>query len=286
MSDERPTTTRSVTALAMLLGLAILSAAELFAPASAGTDAPTDEVPDPASDQLQPVYGLTAVDLGLLADGLRSRLAETDGGSYLVAAYPGLDHRDGPLLTRLNAPESRLPDGTAEKLDSIRVGGWTRLFAGDDTSEPAGPTLTTARVSVEIDGETRTCPRVGPSRFACRQPGWAHVHRTDVRVRGNETPCIWSHPIENATTVIDFGRVSPTDGGRRIETALDDNVAGEPGDVDVEITWGDQTLDHRHRSEKGWQRVSLPEADQPRPLTVAVSAERVGRRHFCFRFAD
>jgi hypothetical protein len=269
----------------MLLALAILSVAELFASVPTGNIFPSGEIPPPEEKNLQPVYGLTPVDLGLTADALATR-ASRQGGEYLVAGFPGLDQLDGPVLTRLSAPRSRLTEATAEKLDSMSTGNWTRLFPGDDASGPTGPSLTAARVSLETDGESRPCPRVGPARFACRKPGWAHVHRTDVRVRGNETSCIWSHPIENATTIIDFGRVAPTEDGRRIETALDDRVAGEPGDVDVEITWGDRTIDHRHRSEKGWQRVSLPEADEPQRLTVAISAERVGRRHFCFRFTD
>lgn len=231
------------------------------------------------------VYGLTASDVSLLAAAV-----DQSGGRAVVAGYPGRSRLNGPLLTRLDEPTTRLPRGERPHVVVKSVGGgWSQLSFPKAQGAGRRPTLAGAEVTVEptgdADGERRACTRLSLEQFRCADHGWATVEWRSVTIQGNGARCIWVHPLEKRRIVVDFGRVSPVDGDGRytVEAALADHVATERGEVDLTIGLGDRTITHTHPNQKGWTRKKLPNLTNPERLTVGVSAERVGRRHFCFR---
>ena len=284
MSDSSTYRWKTVVVAALWLAIVGLGVAEWTMPEAARLETP---LPDPSGEaqSVRNLYGWTAVDVGLIAGALAAR---TDEHRYIVAGYPGPERLNGPLLTRTTASQRNLAGTAADTLEARDVGaGWQQLTIAEQPDRPRTPLLSAAEVSVERDGERRLCPRLALERFACAPPGWSHVRRIDLTVGGRDVSCIWSHPLEDRTIVLDFGRIEarPDAGPYRLRTALDDKVAEEPGRaaVDVDIRLGDRTIDHRHRPKKGWQTSPPIAVEGAAPLTVTVSADEVGRRHFCFQ---
>jgi len=269
----------------MVAGLLVAASGlgEWLVPHGAERPAPLPSMEGDGETSVRNVYGLTPVDLALVADWLTER---ADGETrYVVAGYPGPRRLNGPLLTRSTADRQMARDRGDSRLVGRPIeGGWRQLTVEDRDDRRRRPMLSGARVDTEVDGERRPCPRLQLERFACAPPGWSHVRRRGVSIGGDKSSCIWSHPIEETRIVVDFGPVEARSNGRsyRVRTGLADGIADEPGAVEVDIRVGNRRLDHRHRPERGWQRTQPLEIEGAAPLTVAVSAERVGRRHFCF----
>ncbi len=233
------------------------------------------------------LYGLSPLDISQLAS-----IADEHDRSVGIASFPGRESLRGPVLTRANALQSWLSKTTAEQASLQEVGGGWRRVEWDETdatSPLTTPSLSEAQIRVREQGNdtTESCTRVGLERFQCDRPEWAFTGRHRAKVAGEFQSCIWSHPLEGRTTVIDYGRVSPApdDEVYVLQTALDDRVLDGPGAVDVDVRVGDRTISHRNPSDKGWHRLELPAFDEPTRLTLEISAETVGRRHFCYRFS-
>lgn len=248
---------------------------------------PIREVLDEEEGRLRHLYGVTPVDVARLAD-----VARDLEPSIAVASFPGRASLNGPLLTRTDTFERWLPASVAQEASTESIGGgWYRIRWTDSGEGPTpsseAPQLSEARIHTRRGDATSTCRRVSLARFQCDQPSWAFTGRHRARVGGREQTCIWSHPLDGRTTVVDYGAVAPPPEGRAyvLETALDDRVLDASGAVDVDIRVGERTIAHRQPAEKGWRRLELPEFDTPTRLILEISAEQVGRRHFCYRFA-
>lgn len=281
--SERPATVPALAALAVVA----LAGAEVVWTWTSGVDARGELLAssDEGGTEVRTVYGLTPGDLGRLVDA-----ATSDAYEGLVALHPGADRLDGPMLTRADTPRDLLPRSERKEAEIRPLDGrWRQIVFPDRNDSTRLPKLRRARVFVRGDQDgnnsPKKCPRIGLSRFSCAPPGWADVRYRQVSVGGSEESCIWVHPLENRTIGIDYGRLAPeTLSSLELQTALADKVVGEPGAVRVELTVGDTTRSFDHPPDKrGWRTESLPEPDEPARLEVAISADRVGRRHFCFR---
>lgn len=263
--------------------LLALGVAEWAVPTGGGADVPVPE-PSDSGHTVRNLYGLTPVDVAFVADALATQTDGDDAPRYVVAGYPGPERLNGPLLSRSTASRQMARE-RAEQLEGRTIGsGWRQLTVVGRDKRHRRPLLSGASVYVESDGNRRVCPRVQLERFACAPPGWSHVRAKTVQVGGSDASCIWSHPLEDKRIVVDFGPVDPRSKGEpyEVRTALDDGVAGEPGGVDVDIRVGERQIDHRHRAQKGWQTAPPLKLDGAEAFSVAISADRVGRRHFCF----
>lgn len=260
----------------------------LVAGAQSRTELPIGEslasaegVEDPARS-IHNLHGLTASDLGLLAaSGRRTERR------LVVAGFPGRRELAGPLLTRADSPKRILGDeAPPETMMASLGGGWRQIHLEGSTPEGRIPRLSTAEVSI-IDretGEQRQCPRIGLQKFTCDDPGWAGVEYRRPKIGGDRERCIWAHPLKGRTIAVDFGPIAPLKNGPyRLRTGLRDRIASGGGPVDVAVRFGSEEIDFQHKSEKGWRVRELPEIEEPTPLRIEVSADRVGQRHFCFR---
>lgn len=268
----------------LVAALVVLGAAEWFAGAPAQGDVPSAAFEEgESSDDLQFVYGLTPVDLGLLADAVRDR-----EGRYLVAGYPGTygsgdPTPEGPTLTRHPEASQLLADEGDSRSALQPVEGRWKRFVRSGGPERRRPNLAAATVTVRSSDTEQPCPRLGLHRHRCAGPKWAEVRWRRLKIGGSKQRCIWSHPLSDRTIVFDFGTVDPAgDDGYLLRTGLLDNVAGGGASVEVDILRGESTAEHVHEPEKGWQETRLPAADGPVPLQLEISSEKVGQRHFCF----
>lgn len=282
---EGDDTGRAVAApLAVGAALVFLAGAEV---ASTATGEPSADgnllrASDEGATEARTVYGLTAADLGGLVDA-----AADDDFEGLVALHPGAGELDAPLLTRAEAPRTLLASAERETANLRDTSGaWRQVVFPDRDPSDRVPKLRRAEVTVADEDGADRCPRIGLDRFSCAPPSWADVRYRELSVGGSDERCIWVHPLENRTIRVDYGRLSPDLlADLELRTALADKVVGEPGAVRVELSVGDETESSDHPpDQKGWRTRELPGPDSPSRLAVAISAERVGRRHFCFRF--
>ncbi|MFB6375897.1 MAG: hypothetical protein ABEN55_22905, partial [Bradymonadaceae bacterium] len=228
--------------IGLVVGLVVVAIglAECAVPAGPSGSAPLPETSEDGGPAVRNLYGLTPVDVALIADGLIDRTAGGIRSRYVVAGYPGPTRLNGPLLTRSTASRQMARKGV-DRLAGRSIGeGWRQLTVEDRDDPKRKPTLAGARVSVESEGKSRRCPRPQLERFACAPPGWAHVRYKQVKIAGTKRTCIWTHPLENKRIVVDFGPIDARSRGRsyRFRTALDDSVADERGAVEVDIRVG------------------------------------------------
>lgn len=274
--------------------LVVLGAYELLVAgggeSAAGTSVPSVQLEEAERDRgLQFAYGLTPVDLGRIADAALERDAP-----YIVAGYPGTSPNyeelpDGPVLTRSPNAESAWPGGEGSRRALQDLDGpWRELVVSAPRGEPKRrPTLAAAQVRVRSDGDLEPCPRYGVHRFRCATAKWAEVRWRKLQIGGSKQRCIWTHPLSARTVVFDFGTVDPASSrGYRLRTGLRDSIAGGGADVDVKVVRGGETVSHAHTPGKGWQELQLPAVDEPAPLSIEISSENVGQRHFCFLVRD
>lgn len=290
MSESTPTRTTGystgwlvVIAVLLVVGLGEFVGAE----ASGGHAAPSGLQSIFEGESARNAYGLTPIDVALLAEAASGQAGKTDT-SFVVAGFPGVRRLDGPLLTLHPRPKELLSRGERKSVVVASASSqWASLDFDGKTNATAKPGLSRAEVYVadkkKENGEKRICPRTSLETFACGNPGWSHVQYRKVKISGNKQLCIWVHPLEGREIIVDFGQVPPRKAGGRysLRTALDDRVVAQKGDVDVTVEYGD-SIEHRHRSKRGWQQTELPTPEKPTRLVVRISAERVGRRHFCF----
>lgn len=162
--------------------------------------------------------------------------------------------------------------------DARRVGPWY-IYEPPATDRSLPPRIDLAEVRVE-GKSSRRCKRSG-KRHKCGEAGWQYVGPTRVRVQGREQACIWTHPIANSTIVIH--QKSVLGGPFEVEFALADRAVGNAAPVDVLVKYGAQEYQHEHPDRRGFTKLSLPEVNEPTALEMRISAENVGRRHFCYR---
>lgn len=151
----------------------------------------------------------------------------------------------------------------------------------------ATPFFGTAIVEIDDGSMTTICPQTSAGAHRCGEPRWTWVRRRELTIDGESQQCIWAHPIEDKTIRIRFPDTISVgaDGERlRLESALRDDAVGTGADVDFRVHLANISRTHRHRDRPGWQSLILPATEEPDELIVEVSADRVGRRHICFRF--
>ena len=154
-----------------------------------------------------------------------------------------------------------------------------KLEAMEDAGDAAD--IARARVSVTDAAGERACVLRG-GRHSCGAKGWQYVGDKEMKIAGKRERCVWAHPIAGATTSIHYPSVVSSEGApRAIAFGLADKVSRKGGPVDVDVTFGGETTRHVHPARRGWTRFSLGEGSGP--LTLAISAEKTGQRHFCFR---
>lgn len=222
----------------------------------------------PAPETEARAQALGPLDLAALAHAGRA-------GGVWAPGHPG------PVFALHEPPRASVPG--APDWQVTRQGAWDRLATGEDARIVLR--LASATVWLERDKKRRRCPRKG-RRFQCAKPGWAYVGPAeDMRVDGEPTACTWAHPLEGATTIIEYPRLELDPGeSLRLETALHDRAARGPGaPVHVEV-WraGERVARHTHPDRRGWRRVAI-EGPWSGPLELRISTPHAGRRHFCYR---
>lgn len=146
--------------------------------------------------------------------------------------------------------------------------------------DPLDPMAALVTVT-DADGE-RACAR-REDRHQCGPKGWQYVGRKKMKVAGKRKTCIWAHPLDGATTRVTYPSVRSTkDAPLTLRFGLADRVSRKGGPVEVEVAFAGETTTHTHAPHRGWSRVALGEGSGP--LRIAISADEVGQRHFCFRF--
>lgn len=139
-----------------------------------------------------------------------------------------------------------------------------------------------ATVLVEDADGARACV-LRQGRHRCGAKGWQYVGPRELKVGGARAECVWAHPLDGATIVVRYPQVSSSAGSpRSLAFGIADRVSRKGGPVDVDVTFAGETIHHVHPRRAGWSRVTLPEGAGP--LTLAISAEKVGQRHLCYRF--
>ncbi len=138
-----------------------------------------------------------------------------------------------------------------------------------------------ARVTVtDADGE-RACAR-REDRHQCGPKGWQYVGSKTMKVAGKREACVWAHPLGGTMTQVTYPSVRSTKREPlEVRFGLADRVSRKGGPVDVEVVFSGKTTSHTHTPHRGWSRVALGEGSGP--LSIRISAEKVGQRHFCFR---
>ncbi|GEM_PF-5783436 len=278
IADISNRTRLGIAACVLILGLGI---GDLVRP-TCGTSVPPVPFPD---GQTPPVtYALTPYDFGVLVRAGR------EGPVGRIAALPSKGFPDGPVLTRTSQPTHRVMPGTQEKLSLTRLpGGWTQVNWGDSSAKRGseGPlSLRSASVYLKRDGSRRSCTQVGIDRYRCSDKGWGFVGPNTLTISGRKETCVWAHPLKGATTLISYGSTDPAEfDDLHLWTALDDGVATAGGPVEITAHWGDARTDITHPAEPGWEKTPLNRPDAAASLELSVRAERVGQRHFCYRFS-
>ena len=104
-------------------------------------------------------------------------------------------------------------------------------------------------------------------------------------MRGRPTDCIWAHPQAGRELVIHFPRVSPA---ARLtgRYGLSDSAAAVPDGAPVSFVVRAGSAEHPFTAENrpGFHayQVTRPPREEDDSLTFTITAERDGRRHFCF----
>ncbi|MFB6263222.1 MAG: hypothetical protein ABEL76_06290 [Bradymonadaceae bacterium] len=277
---------RRPTAVVWILALAVpVCVADLCRPvANPAAGAPVDSELDESTARV--LHGAAPPDVAWLAQAVRRADRE-----LAVGLRPASDRADGPVWTRSDGPRRRFAAKSEGRVRLEEGRGWWALALDERVSGGSSPRMAGAEVSVqrssgngEPTGDPTACPRVGPATFQCGEPSWAYVGPSSIQVDGTQTDCVWAHPLDGRTIFVDFGRIRPASDGRYVlRTALDDRSIGDGGPVETKVRIGGKTETHVHPDRSGWTSTRLPDADRSRRLTLAISAERTGRRHFCFQ---
>jgi hypothetical protein len=234
---------------------------------------------------LTTIYGLNAADV--------ARAQSILGQSHphlMVMPYPGGDVPVTPILTRSSYLRRWLPPKHLEGFEVMTVaGGWYLLSHSGARLEHVVPHIASARVELrDRNGRVTACEPYRNGRFQCGPAGWMHVGPRTQQIDGADEACIWAHPIEGKTTVITYPptRVELADGTRlHVDMGILDRSIGSGAGVDVRVIHGEREVTHRHPDRRGWTTVAIEPGDESHPLTIEVWAERVGRRHFCYRLS-
>ncbi|WP_146618277.1 hypothetical protein [Lujinxingia litoralis] len=206
--------------------------------------------------------------------------------------HPELAHRPVALLSSWPPPSLTL-SGANDRTRFERA-EMTPLHASNDWIlwEPTEllplPLFGLASVhTLAADGQKETCPRDDAGFALCGDARWMRPGPMEVEVGGRSSECIWAHPLPGRTLRITYPQVQARDErGRMLTllTGLRDSSVGGGVPVDVSVQIGDQTLTHTHRDKRGWQALELPGVEAPSELTLEISSDNPGRRHFCYQF--
>ena len=272
--DRRRTERRTVFVLAGLILVAVISIAFYNLHQHPAFLAPTDELIADIDDREPNLIAAT--------DPVALAALEQHHTDLQATVVPLMQWPPETSLFRFGSIPTAFDDAELELLTSESV--WS-LWAPPDAMRT--PAFATARVDVESqDGQVRTCHREADGARQCGDAGWTRVRPREITIDGDASRCIWAHPLDGETLRIHYPEATPIDtDGRRliVETGLRDEVVDNNMDVDVRIRAGDRTTTHRHRDRRGWQSVDVPAVDGTIPLTIEITADDVGRRHFCYR---
>ncbi|MBI5509733.1 MAG: hypothetical protein HY903_13345 [Deltaproteobacteria bacterium] len=136
------------------------------------------------------------------------------------------------------------------------------------------------------DGVTAPCDRFERDRYLCpRDPAWNYVGRDTLAIDHQPRDCVWMHPVAN---------------GGRLEIELPPMTA--PGSMTIAAAFGfaaeaigrvrrpvhielqrdaDVLLALDHEPREGFERVRVPLAASPAPLTLVLSTSDNGAAHLC-----
>ncbi len=167
-------------------------------------------------------------------------------------------------------------------------GPWTvELFQMDPASHTVDDLvsrLPSASVSIVWDdGRVEPCPWDG-HRHQCAFAEWVYVGPISESFAGQPHRCIWTHPVDGGTVVVEFPRVT---GATHIDGwyALTDYAVSIPNGGRATITLRAGSDDRRFHAQRRPGRVPLTwalPADHDGPLRMEFTADRAGVRHLCW----
>lgn len=198
-----------------------------------------------------------------------------------------LVHHTAAGNTRSPAPRSALLN-RGRAIWTAGDEGWSaELFQMERPARAVGDLmaeLPAASVRIEWDdGRVEPCPWDG-SRHQCPSAEWLYVGPISESFAGQTQRCVWSHPVDGGTLVVEFPRVR---GATDIDGwyGLTDYAVSIHDGARASITLraGDARRGfHAHRRPGriplGWE---LP-ANWDGPLRIEITAIRAGVRHLCW----
>lgn len=217
-----------------------------------------------------------------------------DGLDVLSASTlpPELDRFDRVFLVR---PTSDNPPGIQRML-----GGRSRLLLAETFEseqvelfqmQPMPPLITDLSANieqatvwvVEDDGERVDCPW-NVDRFQCGDAPWTYVGATQQIFEGEPIPCVWAHPVDDATLHIEFRGVY---GVERLNGwyGLTDYAVSIPDGrrVTLRVNAGDTERRYMARQVRGRTPIDVHvRGDDDGVVRLEVSSQSPGVRHLCW----
>lgn len=177
--------------------------------------------------------------------------------------------------------------------DSNGRAGPYRVWGANEATvaEPEGFELRTAlgraRVYIrEEDGGERPCSSYRFGRWHCGPEPWLWVGPTELSVRDRSAECIWFHPPDEGTIVVEWSDPGP--GGTLTGRYAFADVAADnsqPGDGSFVVRWnGEAIVERVVEQRRGFRRYTglAPLREGETTLSVEFSSEVTAQRHFCF----
>ncbi len=188
--------------------------------------------------------------------------------------------RLGRLAVRIAAP--------AALVLALALGGFIVLRLARGGSGLEEGSLAQLLPTAEVTQAGRPCAERKGRSWYCTARSWNYVGPSAEKFNGAYLPCIWAHPVDEGPLSIRFPRVRL---GRAIvgnhgiaDGAVESFPGGAP--VTLEVRVDGRTVERLVRpNEKGWAgfRVETPGlAGREAELTLIVSTQTAGGRHYCF----
>jgi hypothetical protein len=142
--------------------------------------------------------------------------------------------------------------------------------------------------SARVSQAGKPCTERRGDAWYCSRRSWNYVGPTTNMFNGALLPCIWAHPVDEGPLVIRFPGVTL---GRALvghhglaDGAVDGFRGGAP--VNLEIRVDDRVIEKLVRpNQKGWVGFRVDTsgyAGKPVDLSLTVTTQRSGGRHYCF----
>ncbi|MFH1789149.1 MAG: glycosyltransferase family 39 protein, partial [Candidatus Altiarchaeota archaeon] len=146
--------------------------------------------------------------------------------------------------------------------------------------------LRDARVYVQDESDSSDCIwNADRMQWVCSDLEWNTISWTRNSVGEKEVECIWAHPVDGKTTIIEFPKL-PAGRELRVKAALVDSALGCLDDEEVELqvsVGGDaqDTLTASKNKTTTEKTIPLKEGLENN-VTFRVSAKTAKCKHFCF----